>query len=370
VVGTDGRRFETTPLNVGLERDLYLRVRPTGEKSDDIERVSLADIEGQALPVLQSLADMWPLAGREKLRVATYIGVQLVRGPRWFEWHEEFARTSYRSNLERGDFRAKSQEHGVSEEEVYEAHVEAHTNDTQKLLTMLQLGAKAGSAIGSMTWCLLAFESPCLVLADHPVVAWPIRAGGRFPERVEPATTGVLNFLEVRLPIAPELALLTAWADRPDLPKPFRCVSHHARNMNAFSMVQAERHWIHRPDAAVRAGTGPWMPLSTELIQGYSVRTAETSAARLATSQELNRKARGRVPGGEDPLHRAAGLTHGCLDEGDGNRRRSCPRGSDSRVVDVRRSAGERGAHGELVGAAKRREHARLAKIGTELGIH
>ena len=287
-VGPEGRRFETTPLNVGLERDLYLRVRPSGARSDDIERVSLADIEAKALPIIQDLRERWPLDARDKLFVATYIGIQLVRGPRWFAWHDEFTRSNYRTHLEQGDFRAKSQEHDVSEEEVYRAHVAVHTNDTHRLLTMIQIGAKAASAIGSMSWCLLSFDSPCLALADHPVVAWPMRAGGRFPERAEPAKVGMLNFLEVRLPVAPDLALLTAWADRPDLPKPFRCASHHARNLNAFSIVEAERHWIHRPGAPVRAGAGPWMPLSTELISDYSVLAAERSQVRAAISQDLN----------------------------------------------------------------------------------
>jgi len=287
-VGTDGRRFETSPLNVGLQRDLYLRVRPSGEKSDDIERVSLADIEDQAFPILQSVRDRWPLAGEEKVRLARYIGVQLVRGPRWFEWHEEFALKSYRPHFERGDFRALSQEHGVSEEEIFEAHVRSHTEGTQRLLTMLQLGAKAASAIGSMTWCLVSFRSPCLALADHPVVAWPILAGGRSPQRVQPASVGVVNFLEVRLPVAPDLALLMAWADQPDLPVPLLGRSHHARNLNAFSMAEAERHWIHRPGVVPRAGPGPWLPLSTELLSPYSVEAAQRSPARVATSQELN----------------------------------------------------------------------------------
>lgn len=287
VVGTDGRRFETSPLNVGLERDLYLRVRPTGEKSDDIERVSLADIEDHALPILQNLRDRWPLTGEEKLRLATYVGVQLVRGPRWFAWHEKFAVESYRPHLERGDFRPLAERHGVSEQEVFEAHVRSHTDDTPRLLTMLQLGAKAASAIGSMTWSLLSFPSPRLALADHPVVAWPMEGGGRSPQRVRPESVGVVNFLEVRLPVAPDLALLMTWTGIPDLPLPLLGRSHHARNINAFSMAEAERHWIHRPEVVPRAGSGPWTPLSFEFFD-YSVTDARHSPVRVATSKDLN----------------------------------------------------------------------------------
>ncbi len=288
MVAVDGDEFETRPVNVAVERDLYLRVRPSGEKTDDIETVSLADIDDQAAPILQGLRERWPLNANEKLRVATYVGVQLVRGPRWFDFHEEFTRNTYLKHLESGDFRAKAEEHGVSEEEVYDAHVKAHIDHTPKLLTMLQTGAKAGSAIGSMTWCLLSFESPCLALADHPVCAWPIASGGRFPQRVDPGTTGLLNFLEVRLPVAPDAALLMAWADRPDLPIPLNCGVHHARNLNAFSIAEAERHWLHRPGVTVRGGPGPWLPLSTELIDGYSPAAAVQSSMRKMTSDDLN----------------------------------------------------------------------------------
>jgi hypothetical protein len=257
VVGANSERFETSPVNVGLEGDLYLRERPSGQKSDDIETVSLADIDDKAAPILQGMRERWPLSGQEKLRIATYIGVQLVRGPRWFDYHEAFTRDAYREYLESGEFRAIAEKHGVSEQEVYDAHVRAHVDDTPKLLTMLQTGAKVGSAVGSMTWCLLSFDSPCLALADHPVCAWPVEAGGRLASRVDPGTTGLLNFLEVRLPVAPDLALLMAWADRPDPPTPSRCKSHHAKNLNAFWIAEAERHWIHRPGTSVRAGAGP-----------------------------------------------------------------------------------------------------------------
>lgn len=289
MVATDGGRFETTPLNVGLERDLYLRVRPSGEKSDDIERVSLGTIEDNALPILQDIEGRWPLQAREKLDLATYLGVLFVRGPRWFEWHDAFAKSNYREYLDRGEFRGLSQEHGVSETEVYEAHVDAHTDPTQKLLAMLQLGAKVGTTFGFMTWALLKFSRPCLALADHPLSLWPLQPGGRLTARFELAKTGLLNLLEVRVPLAPDIALLMAWADRPDIDDPYRCASHHARNMNAFSLAEAERHWLYRPPgSAPRSGPGPWMPLSTELIPGYSVAAAVESPSRAAVSEELN----------------------------------------------------------------------------------
>ncbi len=286
--GIAGERFETGPINVGLERDLYLRERPSGEKSDDIETVSLADIDDKAAPILQGMRARWPLSAEEKLRVATYVGVQLVRGPRWFEYHDAFTRDAFLEPLERGDFRAKATEHGVTEREVYDAHVKSLTDDTPRLLTMLTTGAKAGSAIGSMTWCLLSLDAPCLALADHPVTAWPIAQGGRFPQRVDPGTTGLINFLEVRLPVAPDLALLMCWGDRPDPPTPLRGATHHAQNVNAFSMAEAERHWIHRPRTRVKGGAGPWLPISTELLGGYSLFTARDSAMRQMVSEDLN----------------------------------------------------------------------------------
>lgn len=287
-VATDGRRFGTTPHKIGVQRDLYQRNRPSGERSDDIERVSLGNIESEAFPILQRIDSRWPLSSHDKGMLARFVGVQLVRVPRWFAWHESFAKKAHREHLDRGDFRAKSEEHDVSEVDVYRAHVDMELDGTRKLLRMLSLGAKAGTTIGSMTWSLLRFDAPRLALADHPVVVWPLEAGARFAGRAEPASIGLLNFLEVRLPIAPDAALLMAWGDRPDTPNAIHCRRRHAENLNAFTIAEAEHQWIHVPGKEPRSVAGPWQPLAPELLPGYSVAAARDSVIRADVSADLN----------------------------------------------------------------------------------
>lgn len=139
-----------------------------------------------------------------------------------------------------------------------------------------------------MTWRLIRFPVPTLGMADHPVVVWPMQPGVRLAQRTDATSVGLVNLLEARIPLAPHLGLVMAWADKPDVAEHFAGGSHHARNFNAFSRAEAERHWIHRPGSSPRSGTGPWLPLAPEIFEGYSVELAKRSQIRASVSGDLN----------------------------------------------------------------------------------
>lgn len=269
----------TTVKNAGVRGDgQYKRERPDGSRSDDFETVTLQSIESDAVPILRELRERWPLSGDDKLILAQFIGIQLVRGPRWFAWHDEFTVKNISEYRAGGAFEPKPHQEGVTEEEIFQANLDFFLNTTQTLMKMAQLGAKIGCAVGSMCWTLVEFAHPVFATSDHPVVVWPMTDAGRPVQSAVPGEVGVRNFLEVRLPISPRQALLMTWRDLPDDPKPVSGKAHHADNLNAFTVAEAEEQWFFLPGSQrprIRGGT--WLPLSAELVHGYSTSAAVSS---------------------------------------------------------------------------------------------
>jgi hypothetical protein len=282
-------RARTTVSNAGVRgAGQYKRERPDGSRSDDFETYTLQRIEDSASPILRDLSGRWPLSPEDKLALATFIGIQVVRGPRWFAWHDDFTVKNVQAYRDAGAFEEGAREHGVSETQVYEANLEFLRSSTQTLMKMAHLGAKLGCAIGSMCWTLVDFGRPVLATGDHPVVVWPMEDGGRDIAATNPAEVGIRNFLEVRLPVSPRLALLMTWRDRPDDPHRIDGKRHHADNLNAFTVAEAEEQWFSLPSARrprIRGGT--WLPLSAELVHGYSSASAGTTRLYSETMRDL-----------------------------------------------------------------------------------
>lgn len=79
---------------------------------------------------------------------------------------------------------------------------------------MLSLGTKVTVILASMHWTLLEFSRPWLVTSDHPVVMWPLSERARTPQPTS-MDAGVLETLEVRVPVSPHQAILMTWKDEP-----------------------------------------------------------------------------------------------------------------------------------------------------------
>jgi hypothetical protein len=64
------------------------------------------------------------------------------------------------------------------------------------------------------------------------------------------------------------------WRDLPDDPTPVMGKIHHAHNLNAFTVAEAEKQWFYLPGTQrPRIRPGPWPPLSAELVPDYSPAT-------------------------------------------------------------------------------------------------
>jgi hypothetical protein len=133
---------------------------------------------------------------------------------------------------------------------------------------------------------MIRFDEPLLAISDHPIVEVPLRAGRRLPEI--PSGHGALNVLEVRVPVAPHLAVLMTWKDARDASGVLRGTQEQAENINAFAIAQAERQWMWKPGTTPANGDGPFDPLSPALFPGYSDLSAEVSVLREAVGVRVN----------------------------------------------------------------------------------
>jgi Protein of unknown function (DUF4238) len=291
LLGVDGRLLEhpVSIDNTAVRRRFYRRFRPDGTPIDDIEW-SLSQLEDVIAPMLVDLQARWPPATVEaKGALAEFFAFQFVRGPRWKAWRESMAREAieeYRRNPE------PIMRNGIwipaSHREVNEIEVRL-LSDTEWLTRMMVIANRLITAFGSMRWHLIEFEKPLLAISDQPVVAWPLAALQRLPEPT-PNGLGVMNFLEVRVPITPWLALLMTWQDLPDQTEPIRGSAALAANINAFTIANSDRQWMQMPGAETPIASAYLDPLAPELIAGYRPEEVERSAIRDQVRQLLEQK--------------------------------------------------------------------------------
>lgn len=274
--------------SVGTRRRFYRRERPDGRPIDDIEW-SLGHGEAAATPVLRSFQDEWPLATDDKLKLAELFAYQLLRGPRWKDEHAERTRGIIADLRDEGKLTWEGGERELSAEELDKAE-EVFLTDTSRFIRMLATGPTITSILGSMHWTLVDFAAPVVATSDHPVVLWP-GVAARSPQPTQ-LGVGLLECGEIRLPLSPTRAVLMTWSDTPDDEEtvvPGR--RHHASNLNAFTVASADRQWFHLPGTSPPVGTGRFLPLSLELVRGYTGPAAASSKRRARVSAEVQPKA-------------------------------------------------------------------------------
>jgi len=241
--------------------------------------MSLSHVENAAGPVLRSLPDAWPLDRGEregKRTLAELFAIQLLRGPRWIEWHDAFTRDHI------AELRAK----GEDEEEL--GLLKEHLlSKTQTFVKMIDMSRKALTVLASMKWTLLEFPRPWLATSDHPVVPWPVGVSARRPEAT-PHGIGLLETLEYRVPMSPRCAILMSWAAGPDTRATAR--KDDAASLNAFTVEEAAPQWFHLPGAAPPIASGALVPLSPMYVDGYTHAVARGSERRTRASEILQPK--------------------------------------------------------------------------------
>jgi Protein of unknown function (DUF4238) len=196
----------------------------------------------------------------ERAIVAELFAYQLLRGPRWEEEHAQFADEAIE------DFRKQD----TLEADEQERAREYFKSDTYRFIQMLRIGPTAASVLASMHWTLVRFNGPLLATSDHPVVPWP-GAEARAPQPAEILPTGLCECIEIRLPLSPDRAVLMTWADKPDDHETVvQGHRQHAYNLNAFTIASADKQWFHQPGTKPPRGAGELLPLSTQMVSGYT----------------------------------------------------------------------------------------------------
>jgi hypothetical protein len=151
---------------------------------------------------------------------------------------------------------------------------------------MIAFSKKATTVFGSMCWTLVEFRRPLLCTSDQPMVLWPLAYRAMPPQPIG-AGVGLVETLEVRLPVTPHHAVLLSWSlDPSDEGGRVAGKSHHASNINAFTVANADRDWCHVPGDSVPRATGLLRPISTELLRGYdaSIATGSSHRAQVAAT--------------------------------------------------------------------------------------
>ena len=271
--------------DAALRSGFYRRERPDGTPIHDFEW-GLSQLEDKAAPILRDLDELWPLEKKQKAVLAELFAMQLIRGPRWRDWHESFVRESVNKHrkVELDAAAAAEAEEIARRIDTTERHL---LSDTHWVIRMLSLGPKLAGILGSMHWARIEFARPLIVTSDHAVVPWPLHAGARRPE----ATTGdgLLKTLEVRVPASARQVILMTWAEEEDRARArLRGAPHHAGSLNTFTIAHAEKQWFHLPDTSppVAAG-GPFLPIAPELLLDYDV-AAHASRRRAKASQWID----------------------------------------------------------------------------------
>jgi hypothetical protein len=244
----------------------------------------LGFVEDGATAFLRDPAGQWPTAGSLRGSVATFIAVHVVRSPGFRAWYRG-------QTLERV---ATAIDAAPSTERLQMRVAQEMDTDRERAITVLQHVTYLASLLASMHWSLVKFDGRVLALSDQPVCVVPAKINtGSAPLQVVP-DTGFVDILEVRVPVAPERALIMTWRDTPEASTECTGTFEQACNLNASTVAQADRHWFRHPDGIAPRLRAPTLeaisePISPQILPGYNVAAARRSRRRLEAMQLVYR---------------------------------------------------------------------------------
>ncbi|HEY8816117.1 MAG TPA: DUF4238 domain-containing protein [Candidatus Dormibacteraeota bacterium] len=280
VDGTEVCEVKSTKL-VATRGPYYCRTRPKGDQTDDTED-SLSRIENKAAAPLRQLVAGQPLEAERKGIVAQLLAVQIMRGPAFFAQREEIVRPPLEAATAK-DFQPQALASvGGDVDMVRQEAIAAELDPTKQFITMLAYARKIASVLGLMRWQLLHFDAPVLAYSDHPVVLWPLNAPSSQPFRRQ--GLGPSGTLEIRVPIAPNAAILMNWLDLSD-EVGVQMPTSVAAELNAFTISQAETEWMHQPGSEPEVGNGVFEPLSRLIDPSYGKQTVLRSTRHALAAQ-------------------------------------------------------------------------------------
>lgn len=255
----------------------YRRTRPDGTPIDDVE-ASLAKLESATADPFARVGTDWPISETDREALTELFAFQLVRGPRWKQWHNEFADKEIARRREDPVMPRPSGLLLPITAKTLNSVEDEIKSDTFRLRKMLALAPKLMTLLSAMTWEVVDFVEDTLVLGDHPVVEWPF---GDEPRSAQLFTGhGISNVLEIRIPVTPRRLLVMSWQDEPDGGQ-YQGTVGAAANANTFSIAHSERQWFKPAGVPVAVDTRTrFDALVRQLHPRYATSVAEASHAR------------------------------------------------------------------------------------------
>jgi len=288
LVGEPGTEKVISIKDAAVRKRFYRRTRPDGAPIDDVEH-SLGLIERRAAPILGEIEERWPLSFEDKRVLGEFFALQVLRSPRWRRDYAVRTRRLVEEYRASDLFAEEIADSGRTPDEVADRSHEFFASDSFRLRRMLGMSSKGSSIFGSMIWALVRFSKPTLATADHPLTGWS-RFEAKSRPKATPEGVGLINLLEVRAPVSSTAAILMTWLDQAnDIAVPFEGGRREARNINAFTIAQAEKQWFHLPGTNPSYGKNRTYPaLSADLFPSYGPQAAERSLLRRTVSEKVN----------------------------------------------------------------------------------
>lgn len=254
-----GRTWTTSPLNVAVERDLYLLdLREVGPEVDALQiETTFGLVEAQAMPIIKALiAGGSSPTGIAREELITFVAVLIMRSPSMLRAAEEHMRASidaaYRDLRNAGGI-PKSTDPAIDEliEKWYdEGKIQIHVKRNATLGTVISDLPMVIRQLLRREWVVVRCMSDAgeLVCTDKPATCVHTRAEdiGDTPA-IEAADTVVF------LPLAPNTALMGVW---PYMRPPKGLERQDTEAWNGELVGMADRHIISRGDFAARSRSG------------------------------------------------------------------------------------------------------------------
>lgn len=284
--------YDEGPNGVGYEFDYWGPL----DLAEKVERI-LSRNESDALSVLTNLKSRWPLTDEDRVALARFVSLHIVRAPAFRKWLREIGDEAATDALVR-----TARKHNLGKEAIapYAQLLASPHMHAQQFLRQIN---RVASPLLCMHWTVMEFADDLLIGCDQPVVLIPDTT----PDRLSPESAippfGVMGTFEGRFTLDPRHALLMTWVESGK--EPWVTGNRiHASHINASVKALAVDEWFHRPKTNPPFISAPLLeervdPISPALFRGYIPTHARKSARRRGAARMVMKMAQEQTPDDE-----------------------------------------------------------------------
>lgn len=312
-----------------VSRDFYTITSEDGEPTDVVEQ-HFSTIEGPASTALtEVLEGLWPVNGRQRHALASWIGLQMMRGTGVRSSQNEMmsqmirvlvgisGKAALRSHIESAEGTSISDEDLDAEwEDLTQPSGPQMTPDvlfhSQTIVRLLPMHRRM---LIEGRWSLVRFERRALLTSDHPVAFYP------YPEHQPWESLALANAAGITVALSRRVALQIGFerpANTPEIVLPPSTLI--ARDFNRQSVNGARRFVYHHPDDDALAGielpavrSSEIMPIGDHFINEQGIFDGVSEEGRQALSiDQIPETARGSSISLDDlewPIQGRIGIT-------------------------------------------------------------